>query len=192
MFQLFYKYLILNKKASVPGLGVFFIERKPARLDFANKVFLSPALQIVFEPKPSLTDNRMYSFISLEQKIEETEAVSRYYEFANNIKEKLNQNRNVTLPGIGILSQSADGELSFQATTFNQYFPDAVAERVLRKNTEHAVLVGEINRTNTEMKEMLVQDVSPAKDNWWVFAIVLGVVGIASLLYYYLHNGSLR
>ena len=57
MFRLFYKYLILYKKACLPGIGHFYIERKPARLDFANKVFVAPDLQIGFNPHPSSVDN---------------------------------------------------------------------------------------------------------------------------------------
>ncbi len=69
MFKLLYKYLILNKKLIVPGIGVFYIEREPAKLDFADKVFPSPAFQVGFNAQPSLNDNRMYAFISREQKL---------------------------------------------------------------------------------------------------------------------------
>lgn len=196
MFQLLYKYLILNKKASVPGIGVFFIERKPAKLDFTNKVFIAPAIQINFKLQTSVDDNRMYAFISREQKIDVSEAVSRYYSFANNLKEKLAEHKTAELPGMGVLSQNAEGGLFFRAASqINNYFPPAAAERVLREHLEHNVLVGDNNRTNTQMKEMLVEDVpqpSHAKDHWWIFAIALGIIGIATIVYYYLHNGSLQ
>lgn len=196
MFQLLYKYLILNKKVSVPGIGVFVIERQPAKLDFTNKVFVSPAFQIGFKPQPSLTDNRIYTFISREQKIDESEAVSRYYNFAHKLKENLTEHNTVELPGIGVLSQNAEGGLYFKAISqINDYFPPAGAERVLRENTEHHVLVGDSKRTNREMKNMLVNEpevASQTKDHWWIFAIALGIIGIATIVYYYLHNGNLQ
>jgi hypothetical protein len=196
MFQLLYKYLILNKKATVPGIGVFFIERKPAKLDFSNKVFVAPQHQIIFKSEPSLNDNGMYTFISREQKIGEAEAVERYYSFANSLKESLHQQKSAALPGMGTLSQNAEGELFFTAALpLKDYFPVTTAERVLRKNTEHRILVGDLNRTNTQMKEMLVEDLpdsSHKKDYWWVFAIALGIIGIATIVYYYLHNGRLH
>ena len=196
MFQLFYRYLILNKRASVPGVGVFYIERQPAKLDFANKVFVSPSFQIGFKPEPSLNDNRMYTFISLEQKIAEAEAVNGYYKFANSLKEKLFEQGTAELPGMGVLSQNAEGALYFKAASqINHYFPPVSAERVVRENTEHHILVGEKSRTNIEMQEMLVEDVqerSHAKDYWWIFAIALGIIGIAAIVYYYVNNGSLR
>lgn len=196
MFQLLYKYLILNKKVSVPGVGVFFIQRQPAKLDFANKVFVAPALQIGFKPQPSLTDNRIYTFISREQKIDESEAASRYINFADKLKENLTEHKTAELPGIGVLWQNAEGGLFFKASSqINNYFPPAAAERVLRENTEHPVLVGESKRTNKQMKEMLIDEPEPssqAKDHWWIFAIALGIIGIATIVYYYLHNGNLQ
>lgn len=196
MFQLLYKYLIHNKKVSVPGIGVFFIERQPAKLDFTNKVFVSPAFQISFKPQPSFTDNRIYTFISREQKIDESEAVSRYYNFSQKLRENLTEHNTIELPGIGVLSQNAEGGLFFKAIPpTNNYFPPAAAERVLRENTEHDVLVGENKRTNREMKNVLVDETaspSHTQDYWWIFAIALGIIGIATIVYYYLHNGSLQ
>ena len=196
MFELLYKYLILNKKASLPGLGIFIIERTPARLDFANRVFISPRYAISFLSQPSLNDNRMYGFISNEQQVDDPEAITRYYKFANDVKENLTKANAVEFPGMGILSQDANGEMSFKAITLtDQYFPPVASERVIRENAEHHILVGDLNRTNTQMKEMLVsdQDLSSGdKDYWWIFAIALGIISIAGIVYYYLHNGSLR
>jgi hypothetical protein len=196
MFQSLYKYLILNKKATVPGIGIFYMERKPARLDFADKVFVSPTLQICFDPQPSLVDKGMYTFISREQKIDESEAVRRYYIFANKLRENLIEHKSAEVPGMGVLSQNEEGQLFFKGTfPLDNYFPPAAAERVVRENTEHHILVGETRRTNTQMKEMLSDEGEPAsqaRDYWWVFAIALGVIGIATIVYYYLHNGSLH
>lgn len=197
MFEIFYKYLILNKKVNVPGIGVFAIERKPAKLDFANKIFNPPAFKVNFKPQPSLNDNRIYSFIANEQRIDEPEAVSRYYNFSHNLKEDLSKHKSVNLLGMGVLSQNEEGQVFFNATTqLQDYFPAVASERVLRENTEHHILVGDVNRTNTQMKEMLVADEpsypSQTRDYWWLFAIALGIIGVATIVYYYLHNGSLH
>lgn len=196
MFQLFCKYLILNSRAHVPGLGVFFIERTPAKLDFANKIFIAPVSQINFKAQPSVADNRIYTFISRQQKIEESEAVIRYNNFADTIKKHLKEHKRMELPGLGVLLQNNEGNLYFNATSeLNEYFPSAPANRILRENTEHPIVVGDINRTSRQMKEMFVEEPqkrSHAKDYWWKFAIALGIIGIAGILYYYLNNGNLQ
>lgn len=195
MFSLFYKYLILHKKAGIPGIGTFFIERKSAKLDFANKVFVSPELQVGFNPQ-TFDDKHLYTFISNEQKIDEAEAVTDYNTFANKLKENFHKHKSIELPGIGLLSQNAEGELFFTAiAVIKEYFPDAAAERISREHTQHKVLVGDVSRTNTEMKEMLVENLPQpihSKDNWWIFAIALGIIGVATLVYYYTHHGKLH
>lgn len=196
MFQLLYKYLILHKSACVPGIGIFFIERKPAKLDFTNKVFIGPDLQISFKAQALVDDKRLYTFISREQKIDVTEAAVRYNNFVNRLRTNLAEKRSVELPGLGVLSENEEGRIFFKATTLlNDYFPPVTAERVIRENTEHHILVGDNSRTNKQMKEVLeddVQEPSHAKDYWWIFATALGIIGIAMIVYYYLHNGSLR
>lgn len=196
MFQLFYKYLILYRRADIPGLGVFFIERTPAKLDSANKVFIAPISQINFRAQTPVADNRMYTFISRQEKIDESEAVIRFNNFANTIRKKLDEHKSIALPGLGVLLQNDEGNLYFKATSdLNDYFPPAVADRVLRENTIHTTVVGAHDGTNKQMKEMFVEEPkepSHAKDYWWKFAIALGIIGIAGILYYYFSNGNLQ
>lgn len=196
MFQLFCKYLIQNGKANIPGLGIFFIERTPARLDFINKIFIAPVSQINFKAQVSDADNRIYTFISRQQKIEESEAVVRYNDFADTIKKNLKEHKRSELVGLGVLLQNDEGNLYFKATSEpNDYFPPASANTVLRENAEHAIAVGNINRPNRQGKKMFVEEPKkavPAKDYWWKFAIALGIIGIAGILFYYFSNGSLK
>lgn len=196
MFPLFYKYLILNKKAAVPGIGVFTVKRQPAQLDFANEIFTSPDYTINFNEQALVDDNRLYSFISKEKKIDVTQAAVLYSDFANTLKKDLYQQKSVILPQLGMLSQNEDGKITFTSIiNIKDYFPAAGAERIFREHTEHNVLVGDVKRTNAELKEMVAEDArirSHTKDPWWIFAIALGIIGIATIVYYYLHNGSLR
>lgn len=196
MFRLLFKYLILNKRLFVPGIGTFFIERKPAKLDFANKVFAPPAFDIGFTPRETSADTRLQTFISHEQKIDEPEAGKQYENFVKSLKKNLAEHRVVELPGMGVLSQNEEGGLSFKATEqLGEYLPAVAAERVMRENTEHHILVGEKSSTNIEMQERYAEDPKEqtyAKDQWWIFAIALGIIGIATIVYYYLHNGSLQ
>src|SRR5215210_6528737 len=196
MFQLFYKYLILYRRADVPGLGVFFIERTPAKLDIANKVFIAPISQINFRAQTPVADNRMYTFISRQEKIDESVAVIRFNNFANAIRKKLDEHKSIELPLLGVLLQNDEGNLYFKPNSeLNDYFPPAVADRVLGENTEHTTVVGANDGTNRQMKEMFVEEPkepSHAKDYWWKFAIALGIIGIAGILYYYFSNGNLQ
>jgi hypothetical protein len=64
-----------------------------------------------------------------------------------------------------------------------------VAERVIHKDAEHAILVGDKETTNVEMTEYYTDETAVAKDKWWIWAIVLGVVAISVIAYYLSQNG---
>lgn len=190
MLELFHKYLIIHKKAIIPGLGIFSIERQPARLDFANKIFVAPSSQIVFKNEPAVADTNFYSFVSHEQNIEEETAIKNVDEFTLSLKHYISANTSVQLPGVGLLTKNEVGELEFAPlNTLQNYFPNVTAEKVIRPDAQHDILVGDTSRTNTEMQEMLTSS-KKVKDYWWVFAIILAFIGIAALVYYYLQNGS--
>ncbi len=65
---------------------------------------------------------------------------------------------------------------------------------MLREHVEHNVLVGDINRINIEMKEMLLKDVDQLPYEKFTMRICYspGIIGIATIVYYYLHNGNLQ
>ena len=187
MYPLLYKYLILHKKAAIPGIGVFSIKRQPAKFDFSNKIFDAPVFKIDFNPDAGVADNRLYAFISGEQNIDETQAAKKITDFANSIKGSLAINKTLQLPGLGTLSQNKGGIQFQSAKQLQDYFPDLAAERIARVNTEHNILVGENNHSNIEMKEMLATETykSSSKDYWWMYAIILAVISIAAIIYYY-------
>jgi hypothetical protein len=58
------------------------------------------------------------------------------------------------------------------------------AERVVHPDAEHAILVGDKETTNTFMAELLIPKVE-TRDRWWIWAIVLGAVGLIALLIYF-------
>ena len=196
MFRLFYKYLILNKKATVQGIGTFYFERKPAKLDFADKVFHAPALQVAFTLENVNADSGLQTFIASQQNISEEKAAEHYNAFTKKLQENLDKHKTAELPGIGLLSKNVAGELSFTATkVITDYFSDVAAQRILREHVEHTVSTGDLRRTNVQMKEKPVEEVhgfTRSNDNWWIFAIALGIIGVATIVYYYMHNGKLH
>ena len=60
LYELFYKYLILNGRASMPGIGSFGVEQVPATMDFENKKLNPPTQNIKLESSEIATDT--YSF----------------------------------------------------------------------------------------------------------------------------------
>ena len=47
------------------------------------------------------------------------------------------------------------------------------------------MLVGDKETTTTEMTEFLAEKIAP-QDKWWIWAILLGLIGISIIVFYYL------
>lgn len=188
-----YKYLMQHQQVCIPGIGIFYKQRTAAHLDFSNKVFQPPAYTILFREEPVKADKDFYSFLSNEQGVNEVEAIRHFQDFAYRFKEHLSQFSQTDLPGLGVMHKGSDGALLFTpGHLLANYFPATPAERIVRKQSEHTMLVGDNETTNTQMQERLDEDQTESKSWWWIGAIVLGVLAIIAIVYYYMQHDGIR
>ncbi|CAN5715015.1 hypothetical protein BH10BAC2_BH10BAC2_17240 [soil metagenome] len=183
MNQYLAKYFALNKKLILPGIGSFNTAIQPAQLEFVEKTLHAPVHTITFQQDESADDTNFISFLIKETGHGQYEAANRFNQFVTQLKEKLQSGIALQLPGLGVLTNNG-AAYAFTAESLHQFFPGIIAERVIRQNAQHAVRVGEDEKTSTEMHAMLNQEA--VQDRWGIGAIVLAVVGIAAILYYYL------
>lgn len=196
MLQILYKYLALNKRAVIPGVGAFYIHRKPATLDFSNKAFIAPTTKILFDESLIDGDKNFYSFIAKEQQIEEGEAVQSFNQFSKDLKENLQTNRAVQLPGVGLLTKDGSGKVVFQPVdSVASFYPNVSVEREISEVVYKEQVVVESKESDDRIVETEMAEVEPPskkKDYWWLIAALLAVVAIAAIIYYYNENGSFR
>jgi nucleoid DNA-binding protein len=191
MVQFLYKYLIINKQVTLPGIGVFHIQRQPAKHDYVNKVFVSPALHIGFNPSTELPDKRFYEFMSKEIGLDEAKAAENLFAFTNKLGEQVKANKIVELPGMGMLKRNASGQLSFEPTNvLASYFPPTAASNILEEKPQTAMR--EKASRETVSLDQLAEEEVPRKSYWWVYAIILALIGIGAIGYYYYVNGSFK
>ncbi|MDE3235440.1 MAG: hypothetical protein KGO81_05745 [Bacteroidota bacterium] len=189
MYELFYKYLILNKKAGIPGIGNFEVQSVPAHLDFVTKTISAPAQSIRFDTEKVSLDRSFYNYLSRELNVNEIEAINQFNEFSHKLKD-IAVKGGVQLPGIGILHRSLDGEVSFREEKHDPVFttihlnasPAADANLVdLYGSGETRIITQDV--PHEEEEKIVMKD---KEDYWWVYAIVLALLGVGALLYYYI------
>ena len=194
MFPLLFKYLMQQEKVCIQGVGIFTKQRKPAQLNFASKTFLPPGYIISFTEDPVKADRHFFAFISKEKGVDEVEAIRYYHDFSYRFKDHINHHNETDLPGLGVMKKHEDGRLFFQPENLlENYFPATPAERIVRENTHHSLLVGDTQTTNTQMQEKMVDDTfETTKSRWWIAALVIAVIAIAAIIYYYMQHGGIR
>ncbi len=178
----------MNDKANLPGVGTFSIEHLPARLDFTNKSLYAPLPVIRFQSGFAEPDKNFYNYLTNDWQSDEVAAMRQFNDFVFDIKHRLSYDSETILPHFGVLKKdAADNYIFEQDFTIKEFFPVVAADRIIRSGATHVVKTGDTEHTNTEMKELLSKQ-KTVKDNWWVYAVILAVAGLAALVYYNLTN----
>jgi hypothetical protein len=191
MYELLYKYLILNQKLGLPGVGSFYIKSVPAKMDFVAGTLAAPKKVVNFNRESTTVDRAFYDYLISELKLNETEVIQKLNGFGQQIKQAALKD-GISLPGIGTLKISYQGDISFYPETKNN---DLLPEI----NWNGSVALGS-NLTNVfdsgETKIILQNAPHPeeekiklqlTEDYWWVYAIVLALIGLGALLFYYIN-----
>ena len=189
MIDILNSYLILHKSISIPGLGTIYVERVPANTDFVNRQILPPGYQFRFDKYFDAPDKEFFSYLSTEKHIADFEAIRLYNEWAYDLRNRLKGEEPVEWKGVGRLHQDANGEIHFEAQKSDRIpLKPVAAERVVRTNASHTMLVGDKETTTLAMSEMLTEE-SSKKRRWWVYALVIAVIAAAILIYRFSRDG---
>ena len=161
--------LFQNKFCRLPGIGTLEVVVKSADTYFGHHEILAPIPSIIFDP--STKDENIFN---------EFTALSEL------IKNELHSKKIVTLKGIGNFVLNTDDAIEFLPLKINESFlQPVIANRVLRQDVEHTILVGDKEVTNTAMTDYYDEEAKAAtKNNWWIAAIILAVIGIAAIVIY--------
>ena len=194
MYPLLYKYFLVNKKVGIPGLGIFSLEDTPATLDFVKGALHAPQSKIVFKKKDDYdkVDNNLFIYLGKEMKLEEWQVAKKFQEFTESIKQNIAGNKAVELPGIGKLQKGYDDEIFLIPDAEATITPladiklnnvnDSRANLIdLYSTGEHLILTEE---SEDDKLEMIIKH--KEEDYWWVYALILGLMGVAALLWYYI------
>jgi len=191
MYDVLNKYLVQHKSISIPGLGSIVAETIPAVSDFANKQLLPVQEKYRYDKYFDAPDREFFVYLSQQKNIADFEAIKWYNEFAFDLRNKIRMGEEVAWEGTGIFKKEPGGEIVFEpyASEFEIY-PPVPAERVIRSDARHSILVGDVEKTNYEMSELLSDEVHVEKESWWIFALILAAIGLCVLFYHLYKNDT--
>jgi hypothetical protein len=189
MYGELYQYLILHKQLNIPGIGTFLVERKPADIDFVNKIVNPPAYTISLHHGNTAPSKNVFSWLASTLNISERDALTQFNDFALDIKDKMIAGDRLQWNGIGILSKGMAGEIRFEASLKDMKAGAPVpAIKVIREHAEHSIRVGEQEKTSSEMIEILAP-VEEKKVHWWGIALIAGLLAFIFIALYFSSKG---
>lgn len=184
-------YLHQHQSLSIPGIGTIYIERTPARSDFTNRQILPPGYHYRFDRYFDTPDRQFFSFIAKSENLADFEAVRWYNEWAMEMGSKLQSELSILWDGVGTIRKTESGDVQFETIApIDACLPPVPANRIIRTNTSHTMLVGDREFTNLQMSGYLND---PAKQTvprkpWLMYAIVIGALLLIVLfLFLYIH-----
>lgn len=192
MYSALYKYFLINKKMALPGVGLFTIQPVAANLDVVKGILHAPTTSIQFSTENVVDDKNIFYYLSKELKVEEWVAVKKFQEYCLQIKENINLEGIVDLPGLGRLQKGYSNDVLFTPTTSTETVIDSDL-KLNRASDSKANLVelyatGEtlikIEETEDDKLEQIIKNQD--EDYWWVYAVILALMGVGALLYYYI------
>ena len=193
MYPFLYKYFLVNKKVGIPGLGSFSLQEIPASLDFVRGMLRAPQSKIIFtKSEADIVDKSLFIYLGREMQVEEWQVAKKFQEFTAAIISNLESNKAVELPGIGKLQKGYDDELMFISDSDATVIPSADIKlnntNDTRANLVELYSTGEnlilTEETEDDKLEMIIKHKD--EDYWWVYALILALMGVGALLYYYI------
>lgn len=168
--QLLIKYLIQNGRLGIPEIGMFQVKRIPAQVIAGGTEIKGPQSVIIYQREPVSADKHLFEFLSMETASDEVAAIGQFNEWAQEVKSKIFNQQTVELPFIGSLSLDQDGNIIHNAPVSTIGYPSiSLPEGVVFESTA------------AEGEEIEEPDAS-----WWIYAIILFLLGSAAIAYYYL------
>lgn len=188
MYAELYSYLLQHKELPVPGIGTFLMERKPAGVDFPNKMIHAPSYTVVMQHGSYMPGQSFFSWLATALGIADREAIFRFNDFAFDMKKQVSEGAVINWNGVGTINKGLGGDVKFTASDAILLERPIPAEKVIREKAEHMVRVGEEEKTSVEMTEMLNR-VEEKKSYWWAYALALGLVAIMFIGWYFSEHG---
>jgi hypothetical protein len=191
MFETLYLFLARYKQLCLPGIGVVSLEITPAKTKFVDRAVLPPEYSFRFSPAGQPPGNKLFHWIAYHLDISESEASAKFNEFISDVKNQLEDGKKVFWQGVGNFSKGLMNEIEFESVKNDFLFQQPVlAEKVIRENAKHVVVVGEREKTGSDISEILAEpEVPGTKTVWWIWPVVLIVLSLFFIGWYFSENG---
>lgn len=190
MYEYLYRFLIKYKKLDLPGIGTIVVRTQSSRSEITDRHFSPPGYFFALETGDEIPRGKLFSWLSSHFRITDSEAVIRFNEFIFDLVRKLKEGKEIHWQKVGSFQKELSGEIKFTSVQEELSWLESVpGQKVMRENVEHRMLVGEVEKTSTEMNELLNSVPNGKKYHWWVWPGAVIVAIFIFLGWYFSEHG---
>lgn len=185
MLTLVTKYLLQYKRVCIPNVGTFELVANSPQLNVADKLISSPAYLTRYFPGQEVTDHQYNFFASAG--MEKERLMQELFLFGEKLKRKI-QTSPFYWKGFGTLKCISSEVLFEPDEIVIEGLQPVPAQKVLRENVQHNMLVGDQEMTSQQVTEALTH--VEYKRPWFIIAgwVLLIVATIAIIIFLYMNN----
>lgn len=188
MKELITAYLFQYKYCPLPGTGTLMLQYHSAKIVHGESKIAAPYSTVTLQTEVK-DPAHFITFIAAAKNIGTVSAKRLLQQFCTGIADS-RLTKPYVIEGLGNFVVNDEGQVDFIYTG-----PDASAsqsapaEKIIRKNESHTILVGDTETTNTEMSEYYNEPEPGESLRWLIGAMILLVSALAGLFFYFMING---
>lgn len=191
MEKLLTNYLFQYKICPLPSLGTLYLHTGYAGVMAGEKKIVAPCPSVSFETA-ELSPEHLLAFIASEQNEGTSQAATKLEEFCNKLK-SLSAGMEYSLSNAGSFYKNEDAVLAFRTSEVKpEFIPTLKAERVIRTDVAHHMVVGDTETDTSTMSQRLHGLEEARKSRWGIVAVVAAVLALCAIMVYvYKYNNGL-
>jgi hypothetical protein len=167
--------------------------RISAQVDFASRKMLPPSYTIRFDHRQDTAQRELFDYVSQRIGSTDLEAIRQVNNHAYELRNLLLNGTPVIWQGFGTILPDVGSGFQFEPERLSYNFiPGVSADRVIRHGTEHAVRVGDQEKSRSEMQEMLTHD-GPARrpdNSLHKAALIMALMAISIMILRFVTDGN--
>lgn len=186
MQDLITSFIIQAKECKLAEIGMFRSITTSAESDIANKKISPPIMEKLFTGREDKISDELVKYIAVKKNISLPDALENIKSWCHDTKLKLKNGEEIFFQSLGSLKKEPSGNILFHSQNFVQFFEPLSVERVIHKNSEHKVLVGDRETTSSVMNQFFHEEETETKKNpWKIISIILLAIAVLLLLLYF-------
>lgn len=187
MFKQLTNYLLQYRQVSIPSVGTIRLVQQPAQLDVADKIITPPSYTTAISSEEIVSEHQL-AFLSAALQEEKDRVLEQLSALGQTLRSKM-QDNGFNWKGIGWIGSSGESGMVTPAI-----LQPVRAERVLRADAEHSVLVGDQELTSrhlSDRKEAAEEVIVKKRSVWMIVGWILLALALLFIVFM-LYQGKFR